>query len=433
MSLLMLKYDLHRRNSLMLLFIAALISVLYFVFVLTIVNRLEQTMLSTLVGHEIDELVSELAEDPHLAMPKTASVHAYLMSQAHENPIPEFLKKLESNLHHEVTIDDKTFHVAIVDLNNDRLYLAFDVTEIIKYRAFLIFTMVGGGVLALVFLLMGGIWISKRFLLPVSELAYEVASFNPNDRNIRIGKKYSDFEVGLIANSFDQFMDKMDDFVDREQAFTAAISHELRTPVSVVATSIDLLELSGVSEQQKGAVNRIKVSTNYMSKVIESLLFFAREYDSSPDLTLPENDIVRVCEDVMDQYLTLAKDKNLTLRLITESATRVRISDNHIEIILGNLVRNAINNTDNGEITITVLKDGFSVTDTGRGMSADTIKRILQGAKIHSQNHVSGMGLYLVTNICEYYHLKLDIDSTLDKGSRFLIRFPASLLGGYSG
>lgn len=422
------KYNLHRRIALMLLFLAAVISCMYFIFVLTMVNKLEETMLATLVGHEIDEIVSDMTKDPALRLPKTASVHAYLLSREKQTPIPDYLKALDSTVHQNIEVGDKTFHVAVMEINNDRLFLTFEITEIIRYRVYLLFSLIGGGALAVFFLLLAGIWLSKKFLLPVSDLAYEVASINPNERNIRIEKKYRDYEVGLIANSFDQFMEKMDEFVDREQSVTAAISHELRTPVAVISTSIDLLELAGVTAQQQGAISRIKVSTHYMSKVIESLLFFARKYDKSIDESPQEINLTQLCEDVMKQYSTLAKEKKLSLFLENEVDTRVRISENHIEIILGNLVRNAINNTTDGEVRITVLPNGFSVTDTGCGIHSDNIQRILERSNQRPHSKVSGLGLYLVTNICEFYDLKLEIVSTLGQGSRFTIKFPDILL-----
>lgn len=412
----------------MLLLIAALVSFMYFIFVLTMVNKLEETMLATLVGHEIDELVSELAQDPATGLPETASVHAYLLSREQEFPIPAYLKQLDSTIHNNIEVGEKTFHVAIMELNNDRLFLTFEITEIIRYRVYLLFSLIGGGGLAFVFLLFSGIWLSKKFLLPVSDLAYEVAGINPNERNIRIEQKYRDYEVGLIANSFDQFMEKMDEYVDREQSFTAAISHELRTPVAVISTSIDLLELVGITPKQQGAISRIKVSTHYMSKVIESLLFFARKYDASNDETLEEIHLAQVCEDVIKQYTTLAKDKGLSLDLENEANTRVRISANHIEIILGNLIRNSINNTSLGEVKIIVLQDGFSVTDTGCGIEPENIQRILERNSQRPHSKMSGMGLYLVANICEFYDLKLEIKSTVGKGSCFSIKFPDALL-----
>ena len=411
----------------MLLLIAATSSLFYFVFVVAIVNRLQDSMLTTLVGHEIDEIVTELVIDPSIKMPKTASVQAFLLSREDDTPIPDFLRKLTSTVHSEVSVGDKIYHAVVLDVHNDRIFLAFEMTEIYKNSQHLLKLLIGGGILTVCFLLMGGIWLSKKFLSPVSNLAEELANINPNERNIRIEKEYRDYEVGLIAHSFDQFMKRMDDYVEREQSFTAAISHELRTPVAVIGTSIDLLELKGISDQQKGAFKRIKVSTDYMAQVIESLLFFARNFYDKVDQSLPAIKLSHVCKKILKQYEELAADKKLTLEFNKEFETKVRILDNHIEIILGNLVRNAINNTEQGRVIITENENGFSVTDTGRGMQQVEIDFVMEKSKKVPLNSTSGLGLYLVTNICRYYGLKLEVESSLGKGTQFSVIFPQQL------
>lgn len=417
------KYKLHRRIALMLLFTAVLGGLFYFAFVVTIVNKLEQTMLATLVGHEIDELVTELVKDPDIRMPNTASVQAYLLSRENEKPIPEFLKELESDIHEEIMIEDRVYHAAVIDLHNDIIYMSFEITAIYKYRWLLLVMLIGGGVVTVVFLMVSGVWLSRKFLGPVSDLAQEVSNLDPNQRKVRIEKNYKDYEVGLIAKSFDQFMDKMDDFVTREQSFTEAISHELRTPVSVIGTSVDLLELKGITEQQKSVFNRIKVSNNYMGKVIDSLLFFARHIHDKTDDSLPVISLSDVCQDVLNQYEGLANEKNIALKLTKKSNTKVRILGNHIEIILSNLVRNAINNTQQGSIDIEITENGFSVTDTGQGMDDEQMEDILERCKKQPIGRTSGLGLYLVSNICKFYGLEIDVQSSPGEGSRFIISF----------
>ena len=262
----------------------------------------------------------------------------------------------------------------------------------------------------------------------MTHLAEEVAAINPNDRNIRIENKYRDYEVGLIANAIDDFLINMDGFVEREQSFTAAVSHELRTPVSVITTSIDLLELKGIAENQQGAINRIKSSTNYMQKVIESLLFFARDSDKPESKTQPLVNLGEQFKDVLLQYEEMLSHKKLNLILHDEIELTARISENHFEIVLGNLVRNAITNTDTGGIEIVVMKNGFMVKDTGRGIEPEAIEHIVERCYHGPDSKGSGLGLYLVMNICKFYGLKLDIDSVVGEGAIFQVSFPEIML-----
>ena len=393
-----------------------------------ILDRLESAMLATLLGHEIDELVVELSQNPETQMPDTASVKAYLLSRDHLKPIPDYLRNLSPNVYHKMYVGETTYQIAIVDLNDDRMYLSFDVTTMSKNQAILLSLLINGGLLTTVVLLVSGLWLFRKFLMPVSDLAHEVSNIDPNDRNIRIEDKYQDYEVGLIARSIDQFLDKLDDFVEREQSFTAAVSHELRTPVAVVATATDLLELKGVTAEQQDVINRIKESVSYMSSVIEALLFFARDTRKSIEKTMPEIDLSRIFIKVLQRYKETASKKKVHLRIKIKTRLKVRMSESHMEIVLGNLIRNAIDNTDAGEIKVTLFENGFSVTDSGRGIEADEIELIVRRNYHGADSSGYGLGLYLVKSICEIYELKFEIESAVGKGSEFVVYFPESML-----
>ncbi len=415
----------HGRITIIMLGISAFTIIVYTVFVITAVNKLEQTMMATLVGHEIDEIVSELAEDPGGKLPETASVKVYMQSRAGEKPIPEYLVGLSPDVHNKVRVDNRLYHVAIIELNQDRLYFEFEVTSIENHRNLLLVLLICGGFFATLMFISLGFWVSRKYLKPVGDLAEELNGISPDDREVRIKDKYSGYEIVRIAESFDTFMAKLDEFVEREQSFTAAVSHELRTPVSVIGTSVDLLELKGISEDQRGALERIKSSSTYMGKVIESLLLFVRNTHDSLDDTLPEIRLHEIFETVVKHYEPQAIQKNLSLVLECDADKKVRMSENHVEIILGNLVRNAIANTDNGEIRIQLSDDGFSVMDSGQGIEPAEIDQIIK--LYHRKGKGHGVGLYLVTNICAYYGLELDIESKLGEGSKFSVTYPESI------
>jgi hypothetical protein len=101
------KYSLHSRITAILLAIAIVSTIIYLGFMVIIVNKMEDAMLGTLVGHEADELVTELARDPAARMPKTASVNAYLLSRDQSEPIPDYLKGLAPNVYNRVSVGEK--------------------------------------------------------------------------------------------------------------------------------------------------------------------------------------------------------------------------------------------------------------------------------------------------------------------------------------
>ena len=104
--------------------------------------------MATLVGHESDELIPELARDPEAKMTRTDSVNAYLLRRNHLDPLPDYLKGLAPNVYNRVAVEEKTYQFTIIDLKDDRLYLAFDTTDISKLGAILLILLVAGGLLS---------------------------------------------------------------------------------------------------------------------------------------------------------------------------------------------------------------------------------------------------------------------------------------------
>ena len=385
-------------------------------------------MMATLVGHELDELVTSLAEDPQTKMPRTASVNAYLRSRDQMDPVPPYLKELSPNSYREIRVGNNTYQVLVLDFMDDRIYVSFSTTEISKNRSIFEDLLIGGGLFSTLVLVVSGFWLFRKFLLPISKLADEVAGIDPDDRLFRIGDEYQGYEVGLIARSIDQFLDRLDEYIEREQSFTAAASHELRTPLSVISTATDLLEQKGITDQQKTIVDRIKESSRDMGNVIEALLLFARNPHETVVKTLPEVKLHRKLFSILKKYEKPASLKNLALQFKSKARLNVRISDTHLEIVLGNLVRNAIANTDAGEVKVTLFKNGFSVKASGRGIEAGEIERIIERNYHGPDSTGTGIGLYLVKKICDMYGLELAIESTPGKGSEFTVTIPESMI-----
>jgi len=422
------RYSLHGRITLILLVVAIISITSYLIIMVLTIDRLEDSMMATLVGHELDELVTSLAEDPQTKMPRTASVNAYLRSRDQMDPVPQYLKRLSPNAYREIRVGNETYQVLVLDFMDDRIYVSFSTTEISKNRSVLQVLLVAGGLFSTLVLVVSGFWLFRKFLLPISKLADEVAGIDPNDRSFRIGDKYRGYEVELIVRSIDQFLDRLDEYIEREQSFTAAASHELRTPLSVITTATDLLEQKGITDAQKPVVDRIKESSRDMGNVIEALLLFARNPHETITKTLPEVKLHRKLLSILKKYEKSASIKKLALQFKCKARINVRISDTHLEIVLGNLVRNAIANTDAGEVKVTLFKNGFSVKDSGNGIEADEIELIVKRNYHGLDSTGAGIGLYLVKKICDMYGLDLEIESAPGEGSEFTVTIPENLI-----
>ncbi len=123
-----------------------------------------------------------------------------------------------------------------------------------------------------------GVLLSQRVVRPVLRLADEVSALDPSDTKRRLRDEFSDQEIGPIAAAFDGYLERLDEFVARERAFTDEASHELRTPLAVVLSAVQLLDQEPtLSDRGRERVARIGRAARQMQDLVEALLFLARE------------------------------------------------------------------------------------------------------------------------------------------------------------
>ncbi|KLV11269.1 hypothetical protein ABT57_00450 [Photobacterium ganghwense] len=214
------------------------------------------------------------------------------------------------------------------------------------------------------------------------------------------------------------------------QNMMAQLSHELRTPLSL---SLSLLE--GVKPQgsEQGKLAIIEKNLAHALHVAEQLL-------SKDALALAEPD--KLCEQWVSPVVQAscmswqveAEKKQIALCLEDESAgCSVFLAPYHLEIILGNLLSNALKYTDrNGGITVTVKERQqqlvISVSDTGKGMSAETKAHLFesyyQEEPVFSPEAGFGLGLSTVKQLVERYQGDISVISYQGVGSEFIVRLP---------
>jgi signal transduction histidine kinase len=123
-----------------------------------------------------------------------------------------------------------------------------------------------------------GSWILTRAIMkPLTVLVNKVAALDPHARGERLGGRFGDREVGLIAKALDACLERLDRVRERELAFTEDASHELRTPLAIVSAASELLmEEPTLSHAARERLLEIRRTCGRMQSAIEALLSRAR-------------------------------------------------------------------------------------------------------------------------------------------------------------
>ena len=420
----MTKLSLFQKITLSLVGLTFIGSLLLVVILFNVYDHFELAILDRTAEHDLDLFVS-LAESDQTPIPNIQDRLFYLARNGKTPSLPAALQTLEPGFYHEVEIAERDYHIAVKDVKQGRAYLALDIQSIEDTEDFTFYIFVSGIILISLLTAITAAVVARRVVNPVGELARQVHNLDPGTRNTRIADRYKDHEVSIIAQAFDRFFIRLDDFVMREQSFTAAASHEFRTPLAVILTSIEILENENkVSDLSQKSLEKIKRAALQMSELINTLLFLARETNAAPGTVISDNtNLSELLSRIIEEQTPLVESDSVKLKTDISPDIRLPATEPHLRIIINNLINNAAAHTSEGSIRIMLDYEKLEILDTGRGIEADEIEHIFEKDFSRHYKQGIGFGLYICKQICDRYHWGIDVKSKPGVGSRFTVYF----------
>jgi signal transduction histidine kinase len=384
------------------------------------VELLEDELLHRTLVHEMQELKTELTENAQAAAPSSSGLTGFIVrTPADLAALPPELRSLSNGVHEDILIRDHTYFVAVDASAGTRLFLLLDTAHVEALEGSVVTVAVLVGLLALGLSAVIGFALARAVVRPVTELASDVSRLEPSRRNERLGNRFSNREVGVIAAAFDDYMERLDRVLEREQAFTEDASHELRTPLAIIASAAELLlEEPALSQAGRERILRIRRATTQMQSLIEALLFLARgESDGPAPQPCALDQIVREAVEVV---ATGAAVKSLQLNVEVEPVV-VAGAPVMVACVVNNLLQNAVNFTQEGFIDVKLTQTELTVRDTGIGIPPKDLSRIFERRYRGAQSRGLGLGLYLVSRICQRLGWTIQTSSAEGSGTIFRI------------
>jgi len=253
-------------------------------------------------------------------------------------------------------------------------------------------------------------------------------------------------ELRMMAYGSDQILllardiSKIQRLEEMRRDFVANVSHELKTPLTVVRGYVEMVQASGsaLEPHWQKAFTTIETQVSRMDRLVEQLLVLSRVENNVEDDSHQQVDLSRLILTIVEDVQWLNQDKNHTINDDISPNIKIKGNEHELKSACMNLISNAIAYTPaQGVIDVTLRNDGnkirFSVKDNGPGIKPEHVNRLTERFfrvdKSRSRNTGgSGLGLAIVKHVLNHHNAELSIESEWHKGSEFIINFTAEII-----
>ena len=325
--------------------------------------------------------------------------------------------KIDLNSDFKAEIDNISIESAIEETTS-RIYW-------LSITTFILVVIIGG---------MCTYFVVNNALIPIVELNKNIKKINEDNLTSNLSVKGPNDEIKELTISFNKMIAKLENAFASQKRFNSSVAHELKTPLAVIKTNIDVLKSSNCKslEEYDKTLAVVEKSILKMNLIIETLLDIIRQENA------PLNEIVsidEILEDIVDDLSIIANKKNIKLKLNSYNIKN-KIKGNEIMLYRAfyNVIENSIKyNKINGSIDILCYQDlntiEVKVIDTGSGIKEEDYDEIFkpfyrcEGINSYSKNGI-GLGLSLTQSVIKLHGGEINVKSKLNEGTEFTFILP---------
>ena len=288
-----------------------------------------------------------------------------------------------------------------------------------------------GGLAALLVTAVSGYTLSGRALRPVRNVSQMARDIEETaDFTRRLDKSAGEGEVRELVSAFNAMIERVEQTLAHQKSFLADSSHELRRPLSVLQTNVDILSRPNLSQaDRERCVAEVRVEAQIMRRLVADLLMLARE--ESQSIERARVDFSAVCERALAR---VKQEDSHELREEIEPGIVVLGDGERLDQMVGNLLDNAVQYTPReGRVVFGLQRFNgrvqLEVRDTGQGIKADEIahvfERFYRGESARASRPAgTGLGLAIVKYVAEAHGGTVSVVSEPTNGTTFVVELP---------
>ncbi|MFA0282487.1 sensor histidine kinase [Vibrio sp. 10N.222.55.F12] len=256
--------------------------------------------------------------------------------------------------------------------------------------------------------------LSKRLIEPFNSISEQLES---NKLNLNEEFSVNDdaaVEFRQLTDQLNQYRREINSLLKREQAFARYSSHELRTPLTVARGANKLLLRSETTEFQSRQIERIDEAIVQMSEMVDALLGlvrYERNSDDAPLRLFSQQEL----ETIVSKNSAQADEKDVDISMYVQSEPTIQATSAIMNMLVGNLLRNAIAATNSGTVTVTLSQESVVIEDQGEGLQE----------QYNPNGH--GLGLLIVEDLCQRFQWGFELVNRSCGGCTAKITFQTDL------
>lgn len=297
------------------------------------------------------------------------------------------------------------------------------------------FFMVPGMILAAALL---GWILAGRALRPVYEVAQAAERISGSNLSLRIRSREAGDELDHLIKTFNLMMERLEESFRQTRQFSTDVSHELRTPITAIRGQLEVaLFTAQTTEEYREAMLNSLQEVERLSGLIRAMLLLSRAESGQLMLQKTRLDFAALVRDIVDQFQIPAEEAKVRLRADLPAECYAELDRIQVERLVSNLLSNAVKYTPaGGEVRVQLYWDGpliqLMVKDTGRGIPEADLPRIFDRFyRVQQASQISeaglGLGLSFVNWIVKAHGGKIEVESKLGQGTRFVVSLPAGV------
>jgi heavy metal sensor kinase len=309
-----------------------------------------------------------------------------------------------------------------------------------RQLSLLITVLVASGPLALASGLLGGYTLARRALSPVDRIVDVANRITATDLHQRVDVANPNDELGRLAQTFNALIDRLQKAIEEMRRFTADAAHELRTPLAVLRSGIDVaLRAPRTAQEYRQALEAAADEADRLTRLADQLLFLSRQAAGMMQLDREEMRLDALVKDVAEQFAGRTEEAGVTLVVEPLDPWTVRGDDIRLSQVFYNVLENAIKYTPRGgRVSVRGRAVDHQVTieveDTGIGIPPEHVPHVFKRFyRVEQSRNLerggSGLGLSIAQSAIEAHGGTISIQSTPERGTLVSIELPGELTG----